>query len=386
MSGILRRCATLLCAVVVVGALAGVPAAGADGFSRLDRDPVEGEPLTLTDGREIGTALFSLRVADHDSVQAYSAASDKEVHPRAAYVESVWSDVEQWTETLGETDPPDRASWIVSHSYPTLDLSPLAEETGLPPLREQQAIAGTQAALWHVLEGAEPDRDANDDAVLALYDHLVEGSAAAVDNTVSRSLEITPSQVEATAPEEPLGPLTVHVSGAGPVKASVRGAPASWLVDAEGEQVTQVRDGEEVFLRVDPSVPAGVVTLHVRGQSVPLPQGRLFTGRDGVRTQPLVTAEAGSATSVDTATFTWRPEAVPEEPPSPGPAKDEEPSPEEVVRTDASEAEVSPEADDRIQEEDLANTGTWLSGLLVIAGALVVSGLIILVLGRKRRD
>lgn len=386
MSGILRRCATLLCAVVVVGALAGVPAAGADGFSRLDRDPIEGTPLTLTDGREVDTALFSLRVADHDSVQAYSAASDKELHPRAAYVESVWSDLAQWTETPRETDPADRANWIVSHSYPALDLPPLAEETGLPPLREQQAIAGTQAALWHVLEGAEPDRDANDDTVLALYDHLVRGSETAPDNTVSRSLEITPAHVEATAPEEPLGPLTVHVSGPGPVKASVRGAPASWLVDADGEQVTQVRDGEEVFLKVDPSVPAGVVTLQVRGQAVPLPQGRLFTGRDGVRTQPLVTAEAGSATSVDTATFTWRPEGASEETPVPEPEEDVGPSPEEAAQTDTPEAAVSPEADDRIQEEDLANTGTWLSGLLVIAGALVVSGLIILVLGRKRRD
>lgn len=391
MSDILRRYAALLSSVALAGLLASTPAAGTDEFSRVDRDPVQGAALVLADGREVGTSLFSLRVADRDSVRAYAAAADElEVHPRAAYVESAWSDSPQWTETPGETAPADRANWIVSHSYPAVDLPPLTTDTGLALLDEQQAIAGTQAALWHVLEGVEPDRAANGAAVVALYDHLVEGSTAATGNTLSRSLEVSPSQMEAVAPEEPLGPLTVRSSGVGAVGVSVRGAPASWLVNGDGDQVTQAHDGEEVFLDVDPSVPAGVVTLHVRGQDVPLPEGRLFTGRDGVRTQPLVTAEAGTATSSTTATFTWRPEPTAE--PSPGGGPDvpgsEEGSPAlgEAAQKDPTEEEVSLEADDRNSDDGLARTGTWLSGLLVIAGALVVSGLLILVLGRKRRD
>lgn len=389
MSGILRRYAALLSTSALIGTLLGAPAASADDFSRVDRDPVEGAPLVLTDGREADTALFSLRVAEHASVRAYTVTADEEVHPYAAYVESAWSDVPEWTETPQETDPADRADWIVSHSYPTVGLESLLEGSDLPRLDEARAIAGTQAALWHVLEGARPDPDANDPGVMALYDHLVEGSASAPDNTVSRSLAVSPSHVEAVAPEEPLGPLTVHSSGAEPVSVSVRGAPASWLVDADGEPVTQTGDGERVFLDVDPSVPAGVATLHLHGRDFPLPQGRLFTGRDGVRTRSLVTAEAGSATSSAIATFTWHPEQT-EEPvaaASPEPAPEEEPPAlEEAVEEEVPAEEVSPTAEDRIPEDDLAVTGTWLSGLLVIAGALVVSGLIILVVGRKRRD
>ena len=388
MSRILRRCAALLSSAALTGALVGAPAADADDFSRVDRDPVEGAALVLADGHRADTALFSLRVADETSVRAYAAQVDEEVRPRTAYVESAWSDNPGWTGTDQAPDPADRANWIVSHSYPTVDLPLLTQLTGLVQLDERQAIAGTQAALWHVLDGAEPDRLANDLVVVALYEFLVAGSETASDNATTRSVEVAPSHMEAVAPDAPLGPLAVNSAGTDPVQVSVRGAPASWLVNADGEQVTQASDGDELFLDVDPSVPAGVVTLHVLGQDVPLPEGRLFSGRDGVRTQPLVTAEEVSATSSTTATFTWHPEQTAEpsseEPPEPTPTE-APPALGEAPDDAPTEVATPPEADDRIPGDGLARTGTWLSGLLIIAGALVVSGLLILVLGRKRR-
>ncbi|MFD3686562.1 thioester domain-containing protein [Nocardiopsis sp. NPDC058631] len=388
MSGILLRCAVLLSSAALTGVLVSAPAADADEFSRVDRDPVEGASLVLADGHEADTALFSLRVADQASVRAYAAQADEEVRPRTAYVESAWSDNPGWTGAGQGADPADRANWIVSHSYPTVDLPLLTRVTGLVQLDERQAIAGTQAALWHVLDGAEPDPLANDLAVVALYEFLVAGSEAATGNATTRSVEVSPSHVEAVAPDAPLGPLTVNSAGPDPAQVSVRGAPASWLVDGDGDQVTQASDGDELFLDVDPSVPAGVVTLHVLGLDVPLPEGRLFTGRDGVRTQPLVTAEEVAATSSTTATITWHPEQTAE------PSSEEtlEPTPTEAppARGEApddgpTEVATPAGADDRIPEDGLARTGTWLSGLLIIAGALVVSGLLILVLGRQRR-
>ncbi|MBR8740481.1 Cys-Gln thioester bond-forming surface protein [Nocardiopsis sp. MG754419] len=387
MSGILRRCAALLSATALIGTLSVSPV-HADDFSRVDRDPVAGLPVVLDDGREPDTALFSLRVADEDSVRAYAMVADEEVRPRTAYVESAWADRPEWTDTAWATDPADRANWIVSNSYPHLPLLSLGLSTGVPLLEEQTAIAATQAALWHVLDGAEPDREANPEDVLRVFDHLVEGSTAAQGGTTARSLELSPTHVEAVAPAEPLGPLTITSAGEEPVRLSVRGAPASWLVDSEGREVSLASDGDEVYLAVDPSVPAGVVTLHARGSSVPLEEGRLFTGREGVRTQPLVTAEPGMATSSTTATFTWHAEEpaagdVDDEPMTVAP---EEPAPLDAEPTEEPEAVTEvPETDDRNPDEGLAFTGTWLSGLLVIAGALVVSGLLILVLGRKRR-
>lgn len=389
MRGILGRCAVLLTSTALIGAMAGVAPAQADEFSRLGGNPVGGADLVLADGEVAETALFSLRLSGEGSVGAYAASPSEELRPRTAYVEAAWSDVPQWTETGDDPAPADRANWIVTNSYPAVDLPDLAEDAGRVNLAEDQAIAGTQAALWHVLEGTEPDTEANGEAVAAVYEHLVEGSAGTEEDSPDRSLEVAPAQLEVSAPEEPLGPLAVSGSGSEPATVSVRGAPESWLVDADGEQVTRVLDGDELYLEVDPSVPEGVVTLHVRGDDVPISEGQLFTGRDGVRTQPLVTAEPGTATSLTTTTITWHsqePEETeaaeePEPEPEPEPPEEDEPSP-EVAETDAQTAEEV----DRNSGESLASTGTWLSGLLIIAGALAVSGLVFLLLGRKRRS
>ncbi|MFE3460434.1 thioester domain-containing protein [Nocardiopsis aegyptia] len=396
MRGIPLRCAVLLASAGLFGALAGTPAATADDFSRVDRDPLVGAELVLDDGRSASTALFSLRVGARDSVRAYAARVDEEVRPRTAYVESNWSDREGWAQVPETTDPADRASWIVAHSYPRVALTPLAVDAGALHVNEAQAIAGTQAALWHVLDGADLDRDANDAAVIAVYDLLVQGSAQAVDTAAEPSLEVSPTQLEAVAPEAPLGPLTVGSAGSGSLRLSVRGAPASWLVDDEGQQVSRAGDGDRLYFDVDPSVQAGVATVHVHGSDLPLPEGRLFTGRDGASTQPLVTAEPGTMTSSATATLTWRGSTPPE--PEAGEAAETEegvveeapasqaPAPESARVEEPVPSESPSAADDRIPDDDLATTGTWLSALLIIAGALVVSGLLILVLGRRRRD
>ncbi|MFE1170726.1 thioester domain-containing protein [Nocardiopsis sp. NPDC058789] len=388
MSGILLRCAALLSASALIGTLTTAPVA-ADDFSRLDRDPVAGLPVVLTDGDEVDTALFSLRVADEDSVRAYALVVDEEVRPRTAYVESAWADRPEWTGTTGAPAPANRANWVVSNSYPNVALPLLGAASGVLFLEEAHAIAATQAALWNVLDGVEPDPEANHPDVTALYTYLVEGSLDAGGGTTARSVEVSPAQVEEVSPEDPLGPLTVSSAGEGPVRLSLRGAPASWLVDAAGREISQAHDGDELFLDVDPSVPAGVATLHMRGDEVPLEEGRLFTGREGVRTQPLITAEPGSATSSTSATFTWRGEEPQERTEEPEPETAEPEAPE--VREAPSPEPVPEEtptavAQHRNTEDGLALTGTWLSGLLVIAGALVVSGLLILVLGRKRRD
>ncbi|RKS10760.1 TQXA domain-containing protein [Nocardiopsis sp. Huas11] len=395
MRGIPLRCAALVASAGLFGALTGTPAAAADDFSRVDRDPVGGAELVLDDGRAVDTALFSLRVGERESVRAYATRVDEQVRPRTAYVESSWSDREGWSQVPEAADPADRASWIVANSYPRVALTPLAVGAGTLHVDEAQAIAGTQAALWHVLDGAEPDRDANDAAVLAVYDLLVQGSAEAVDTAAEPSLAVSPTQLEAVAPQAPLGPLTVGSSGSGSLRLSVHGAPASWLVDGEGQQVSLARDGDKLYLDVDPSVQAGVATVHVHGTHVPLPEGRLFAGRDGASTQPLVTAEPGVMDTSAGATLTWH-RSTPSEPDADEAVESEEPVVEEEPATAAPEpgsarveepvTSESPSAtDDRIPDDDLASTGTWLSALLVIAGALIVSGLLILVLGRRRR-
>lgn len=381
MTGILRRCAALLSTAALGVAMTSAPAASED-FSRVNGTPVHGVPVVLASGEEEPTALYGLRVGEHGAVHAYAASTDHEVQANSAYVESGWSGVEGWSGTSEETDPSDRANWIVSNSYPNVPLAELAQETDHPDLDEAEAVAATQTALWRVLDGVEISPEANEPAVVDTHDHLVEHSAGSEMGEPAGSVEVDPPHLELASPDEPLGPLELSSTGDGPLALSLRGAPESWMVDADGEQLGSAHDGDEVYLDVDPDVSSGVATLHVRGDGVPLPEGQLFTGRDGISTAPLVTAEPGTATSTATATFTWYPdEDTPSGDEETEPPADEAPEPDTGGDTEDPQAET----DERTSGNHLASTGTWLSGLLVIAGALVVSGLLILVLGRKRR-
>lgn len=384
MTGILRRCAALLSTAALGVAMTSAPAASED-FSRVNGTPVHGVPVVLASGEEEPTALYGLRVGEHGAVHAYAASTDHEVQANSAYVESGWSGVEGWSGTSEETDPSDRANWIVSNSYPNVPLAELAQETDHPDLDEAEAVAATQTALWQVLDGVEISPGANEPAVVDMHDHLVEHSAGSEMGEPASSVEVDPPHLELASPDEPLGPLELSSTGDGPLALSLRGAPESWLVDADGAQLGSAHDGDEVYLDVDPDVSSGVATLHVRGDGVPLPEGQLFTGRDGISTTPLVTAEPGTATTTATATFTWYP---PEDASSGDGDEDTEPPADEAPEpgTVGEAEEAAAETDEPASGNHLASTGTWLSGLLVIAGALVVSGLLILALGRKRRD
>src|SRR5699024_11332168 len=132
-----------------------------------------------------------------------------------------WSEAGGWLEGPQEGDHADRASWIVSHSYPRVTQASLAEEVELDDLGEEQAIAATQAAIWHVLDGVDLDRDANDEAVLAVYDHLVLNSVGSEEDDVdARSMIVSPAQVEQASPDVPLGPLSVDTTRTDPAPPS----------------------------------------------------------------------------------------------------------------------------------------------------------------------
>src|SRR5690625_638 len=65
------------------------------------------------------------------------------------------SAVTGWGEFTGDnnfkTDPQVRHSvaWILRHSYPTLSLEQVAQQTGAVGLSEAEVISATQAAIWH---------------------------------------------------------------------------------------------------------------------------------------------------------------------------------------------------------------------------------------------
>ena len=65
-----------------------------------------------------------------------------------------------------------KINWIVHHSYPTVGLVALPTST---PLSAAEAVAATQAAIWHFSDGTtlDPTPGNNDTHVEAFYDYLL---------------------------------------------------------------------------------------------------------------------------------------------------------------------------------------------------------------------
>ncbi|WP_017625668.1 thioester domain-containing protein [Nocardiopsis chromatogenes] len=389
--------AALLCAAAL--ALAGAPAAAAapDGPARVERAVAEGARVRLDSGEDVATALYSLRIDDAASVAAYGAALDGEVDHSAAYVESGFEALEAPEDAAGPV------AWVVAHSYPAVDLEDL-DAPGAGGLDEGQAIAATQAAVWHFTDGAElagpGGSGGNDPRVERFYRHLVAGAERASEAPAAPTLALEPGRITGADPAAPLGPLRVSTTGTGPVRVEVNGAPGARLADAEGETVAEVADGEEFYLHVPADPGAGVATVHARAGTAALSPGRAFSGRDGVATLPVVAAEEAltgasaevkadwAAPSADGGASGPGAPAMPEASPH-TPARER---PEAAAPSAAPSASPSPAAPGggAAQAEDsggLALTGTWLGGLLAIGGGLAAAGLAAVVAARllKRR-
>ncbi|QBI52962.1 thioester domain-containing protein [Streptomonospora litoralis] len=402
MSGFARRC---LAAAAALAIAAGVPLpASAESITRVAPDPAPGATVRLADGSAAETSLYRLMAGEDVAVDAYCADISTSVNPRAAYTEAEWDG-----SGVPRSAPAASAavSWITGHSYPEVGLKTLRTLSGATALDREQAIAATQAAVWHHTNGVNLARGTgrqagNAASTLDLYDYLLAGAEENGGAEPGATLALAPARVEGADPAAAIGPLTVETTSSGPVAVWVRGAPNGRITDGEGGAVELVRDGEEFFLRLPPETPAGVATVYARVTDAEVRPGRLYAGKDGVRTQPLVAADHVVTSATAVAKVDWVPEAPaaeadprPEPPESARPPaqpdeRDQAPSAAPSARPTAEASSPSPEevvvAEDRRPDEHLAQTGTWLGTLLILGLALVAVGAAVLYLARRRRS
>ncbi|MDA8371989.1 MAG: thioester domain-containing protein [Nocardiopsaceae bacterium] len=374
----LRRSAAALFVALLISTGIASPAAAED-FSRVDRTSTAGEVIRLTNGEAVETALYHLVVDGDASVPAYCADISTSVDHQAAYIEGGWSDIPD----THVTDP-QQLNWIVRNSYPHIDLERLRSESGVSGLTKDQAIAATQAAIWHHTNGADLSTAAgtengNHRRVQELYTYLVTEARENDAAEPPPSLTVTPGRIKGADPAEPLGPLAVRTTSTSPVALSVKGTSSLRITDADGAPLAEASDGEEFYLRVDPSAPEGVATVYARALDATLEPGRVFTGRDGVQTQPLITADSATAESTTVVKVDWLRDApaaesgAESEPEPTAPAEPTEPAETASPSPSPSPSEVVI-ADDRKPENNLVRTGTWV-------GAIVITGLTLLAAG-----
>lgn len=190
----------------------------------------------------------------------------------------------------------EQVAWILRNSYPTLSLAQVTERVGTVDLTEAEAIAATQAAIWHFTDDFVSDGDlsvesARGDATpisdasganvqeifdyltgernLGLSEHEVQASVSLKD--AANTLVSVPEAITALVKDEQdhvLGPIMLNASTPEVdlqlelINTDVTRAHIS-LLDASGEAIdeTQPVSAEQLWVHVPAQTPTGQLRI-----------------------------------------------------------------------------------------------------------------------------
>ncbi|MGC9376337.1 TQXA domain-containing protein [Streptomyces sp. MH13] len=246
--------------------------------------------------QEVPAGLFEMSVEGGGMLQTYGVDVQNPTQKDAKYHETPWSGT-----SLGLNKDAGRIRWILQNSYPQVnDLAALAKKAGVRGgLTEQEAAAGTQVAVWRYSD--DTDVEALDPQAERLADYLEKKARVLAEPAASLSLD---PPVVSGRPGERLGPVTVRTNAGGatvtpPVDATAGGVR---IVDKQGEPVTSVTNGSQIFFDVPEDAAAGTAELTVQA-STTVPVGRAFASES--RSQTQILAGSSESTVAATATASW---------------------------------------------------------------------------------
>ncbi|RKS10761.1 TQXA domain-containing protein [Nocardiopsis sp. Huas11] len=344
-------------------------------------------------GQNTGTNLFRLQLEDGTELTAYCIDLETGIRSSAWYHENEWANYPG----EGEFTEPAKVHWILQNSYPEKTAAELAEAAGVENRRfgDEQALAATQAAIWHFSNGAELSGE-RPDGVREVYDYLI-GAAEDLPQTAEpdASLSITPESASGEAGGV-IGEFEISTSASEvPVVLGDDVPEGVELVDLEtGEPVAAVNDGDTVGFNVPEDAEEGTASFSLSTTAM-VQTGRLFLGEDPDKaTQTLITAEGGEATVSASAGVDWTaageeppatdgPSDEPSDTPSPTDGPSDEPS-ETPAPTDEPSDKPSAPADDN-NSPSLPVTGGALAGLVAAGVAALGAGGGAIYLSRRRK-
>lgn len=360
---------------IAAGALAtaltlgfGVSTAHADEDGLADRNTdldQAGEWVVVED--EGGTQstpfskLFGLEYGDAELL-TYCVEYHTPLHDDQKMQETPWA---EYPYNNSFTLNADRIKWILHNSYPEMSLADIDNQVGgFTDLAVEDAIAATQAAIWHFSDnmdlvdeddvtlvpgqGNQVEHVDFDPDIRTLYDYLVGGDNTGISEP-ELDLTVAPDALSGEAGSM-IGPFTVSTNAANAtVSATV--PEGVTLVNADGNAITEAVNGTELFLDVPEDAAAGSATIDVAA-SAPISLGRLWVGeRYAVEpSQSLILAASDSTELTAQATADWT--AAPQETTTPTPTETPTPTPTET-------------------DEQLPDTGASLT-LPIVAGVLLL--------------
>ncbi|WP_410641393.1 Cys-Gln thioester bond-forming surface protein [Amycolatopsis sp. lyj-346] len=360
--------------------MAGAPAALADdGAARgrvIEDASTVGYRINLEGGGDPIAKLFGFKLSDGKSLKLYCVQITVDMRTDVDMIERPWNKYPVADSPF--TKNSDKLNWVLHHGYPGIKLDALEAALGKQGVKvhdgvsEQEAIAATQAAVWHFSDGVNLDlkkplaeanpAEVNAD-VAALYSYLIGDQNKGIGAQPKPTLNIAGPKTEGKAGDK-IGPFEVATSG--DVTSLTTELPEGVKVtDADGKELktADVKDGSKLFV----DVPAGTkpgkgsFALKVTGE---LETGRLFVAENYARqpAQSLIVADSEKTQVTANAAASWTEAGAPATSPAPTTTPGGAPS----------------------GGGDLANTGVDAAVPFAIGGLLLGGGALMLLLNRRR--
>ncbi|MCP2258070.1 TQXA domain-containing protein [Streptoalloteichus tenebrarius] len=380
-----------------VALLASALPASAEATGEVALDPNAGGEHVRMNGKPEPTSLIGLRLSDGRLLKTYCVELTEPARNGFPMKEAHWDEYPDGSKSF--KSQPDKVLWILNHSYPNVDTDALGKVIEAKDLTPSEAIAGTQAAIWHFSNGAKLDEQGNDDDVKKLYKYLTGEKNVGQKTQPPVSLKLSPEKAEG-APGDKIGPFTVDTT-ASEAKLSVKKSTADGVqvVTAEGKPVTSAKGGDKVFVQVPADAKGGTGEATVQAEAeATVEKGRLFVGSDrNKRTQTLITAESMKTSVKAHAEAAWKKKTTPSSssgattPSNPGgpttsvsTSASQPPSSVPVTPapvTSTTQAQPVPASNN----DNLANTGASVLGAIGVGIVLVGGGATALILQRRRK-
>jgi TQXA domain-containing protein/LPXTG-motif cell wall-anchored protein len=318
MSRFVRVGAALSGAAAIVMAVAA-PAAADPATGRVNPSGnVIGYQVNVGDDwlATIPTNLLGFTLADGTQLGMYCVELHTDIDEEHDMVERPWDD-------YPDPDSPFNANrakinWVLHHGYPALSLDQVAAQ--LPSTHDGidvlEAIAATQAAVWHFSDGVDLNRDdplsgdASDDEdaadALALYDYLTGAANTGIGEAPLPALSIDPTSLAGQTGTR-VGPFTVSTNAT--IEQLTKDLPAGVkITDVDGNELTgTIADGAKLYVDVPAGTADGDGTFELTA-SAKVDTGRLFVGENYAKhpTQSLIVAAAVKTTLTASAGASWK--------------------------------------------------------------------------------
>lgn len=337
-------------------------------------DPVEGRVdggalglnVDVGDGFEndISTQLIGLTLDDGTQLDTYCVEIDQALDRSQALLEKDLDDFPNQASPFNENE--DKINFILQNGFPvksTKQLGKVLTNKGTAlndgSLSVEEAVAGTQAAIWHFSDRTDLNQqdpvpgDARSGAdVFALYDFLIGPDNVGVSDQPEAALQVLPDLRSGSAGDR-IGPFTVRTSG--DIQKLQTDLPDGVrITDAEGRQLraNQIVNGSKLFFDVPDDQDADKASFTLTGTAA-VETGRLFVPEDyleGNPAQSLIVASAEASELTAEANATWG-------------ADDNEAPPVAQGKNDQD-----------FNDDDLAETGASIMLPVAIGAGLLVAG------------